>query len=110
MATTESERPHEEGRPTRSPFGSFEAIEPHEFVPGVRLRAIGGDQVLLCKVTYEPGRRVARHAHDATEQVMYILAGEVTMTVGDQTRTLIPGDTAVVNRGLDHELYSATGV
>lgn len=94
----------------RSPFGSFEAIEAHEFVPGVHLRAVGGEQVLLCKVTYEPGKRVTRHAHEHTEQVMYILDGAVTMTIADETRTLTSGDTVVVNRGLEHELHSATGV
>ena len=38
-----------------SPFGSFTGIEPHEFASGVHLRAVGGEQVLLCRVTYEPG-------------------------------------------------------
>jgi quercetin dioxygenase-like cupin family protein len=94
----------------RSPFGSFDSIEPHEFVPGVHLRAVGGEQVLLCKVTYEAGKRVTRHAHEHTEQVMYILDGAVTMTIAEATRTLTAGDAVVVNRGLEHELHSATGV
>jgi quercetin dioxygenase-like cupin family protein len=93
-----------------SPFGSFEGMESHEFVPGVHLRAVGGEQVLLCKVTYEPGKQVPRHSHDHTEQVMLILEGEVTMTIEDETRTLVAGDTVVVNRGLEHELHSDTGV
>jgi quercetin dioxygenase-like cupin family protein len=93
-----------------SPFGSFEGIDAYEFVPGVHLRAIGGEQVLLCKVTYEPGKQVTRHSHEHTEQVMYILDGEVTMTIEDETRTLKAGDTVVVNRGLEHELYSEPGV
>jgi quercetin dioxygenase-like cupin family protein len=94
----------------RSPFGSFEDIESYEFAPGVHLRAVGGDQVLLCKVSYEPGKQVTRHAHEHTEQVMYILDGAVTMTVEGETRTLRAGDTAVVNRGLEHELHSEDGV
>jgi quercetin dioxygenase-like cupin family protein len=94
----------------RSPFGSFESIEPYEFVPGVHLRAVGGEQVLLCKITYEAGKRVTRHAHEHTEQVMYILDGSVTMTIADDTRTLTAGDTVVVNRGLEHELHSEAGV
>ena len=93
-----------------SPFGSFTGIEPHEFVSGVHLRAVGGDQVLLCRVTYEPGKRVPRHRHEHTEQVMLILEGEVTMTIEDETRTLVAGDTVVVNRGLEHELHSEPGV
>jgi len=109
MVTADPGGVSEGGGTVRSPFGSFE-MDPHEFVPGVHLRAVGGEQVLLCQVAYEPGRRVARHAHERTEQVMYIVSGEVTMTIGDETRTLSAGDTAVVNRGLEHELYSATGV
>jgi len=93
-----------------SPFGTFAGIDAHEFAPGVRLRAIGGEQVLLCKVTYEPGKQVTRHSHDHTEQVMYILDGEVTITIEDETRTLTAGDTVVVNRGLEHELHSGPGV
>ena len=93
-----------------SPFGTFEGIEPFEFVDGVRLHAVGGEQVLLCRVTYEPGKQVTRHAHEHTEQVMLILEGEVTMTVEGDTRTLRAGDTAVVNRGLEHELHSEAGV
>jgi quercetin dioxygenase-like cupin family protein len=94
----------------KSPFGTFGGIEPYEFVSGVHLHAVGGDQVLLCKVTYQPGKEVPRHSHEHTEQVMYVLEGEVTMTVEGETRTLRAGDTAVVNRGLEHELYSEHGV
>jgi quercetin dioxygenase-like cupin family protein len=92
-----------------SAFGSFNGIEPHEFAPGVRIRAVGGEQVLMCRVVYEPGKRVPLHAHEHTEQVMLILDGEVAMTVEGEQRTLRAGDTAVVNRGLEHELYSEPG-
>ena len=78
--------------------------------PGVSLLAIGGDQALLCRVTYAPGAHVARHAHADTEQLMAIVDGEVEMTIGDETRTLRSGDVVVVNRGLEHELHSAGGV
>lgn len=92
-----------------SPFRTFEGVEPYEFVPGVRIRSIGGDQLLLCRVEYEPGKEVARHRHQDTEQVMIIVEGEVDMTIEDETRTLRAGDTVVVNRGLEHELRSGAG-
>ncbi len=79
-------------------------------MPGVHIKAIGGEQVLMCLVRYEPGKEVPRHRHEHTEQVMYILDGEVTMTIEDETRTLGAGDTVVVNRGLEHELHSERGV
>jgi quercetin dioxygenase-like cupin family protein len=93
----------------KSPFGTFEGVDPYEMTDGVTLRSIGGEQVLLCRVEYEQGKRVARHAHEHTEQVMLIVDGEVTMTVEGETRTLRAGDTAVVNRGLEHELHSVEG-
>ena len=93
-----------------SPFGSWNGVDAHEFVDGVRLHAIGGEQVLLCRVEYEPGKQVPWHAHEQTEQVMFILDGEVEMTIEDETQTLGPGDVVVVNRGLRHKLYSENGV
>ena len=45
-----------------------------------------------------------------TEQVMFILEGEVEMTIEDETTTLGAGDVVVVNRGLHHKLYSENGV
>jgi quercetin dioxygenase-like cupin family protein len=81
-----------------SPFGTWNDLEPFEIFPGVRLHAIGGEQVLLCRVSYEPGKSVQRHAHEHTEQVMVIVDGEVLVTIGsdrhhvpDRERDLVLG-------------------
>jgi quercetin dioxygenase-like cupin family protein len=92
-----------------SPFRSWNGVERWSIFPGVTLHAIGGEQALVCHVTYAPGTTVARHSHADTEQVMWVVEGDLTMTVGDETRTLGPGDTVVVNRGVEHELTSAGG-
>jgi quercetin dioxygenase-like cupin family protein len=96
--------------PESGAFRTWNGRESWEFVDGVRLHAIGGEQVLLCRVQYEPGKQVPWHAHEDTEQVMLILDGEVEMTIEDETRTLGAGDVVVVNRGLHHKLYSEGGV
>ena len=93
-----------------SPFGTFNDREPFAIFDGVGLRAIAGDQVFLGHVTYAPGTTVARHSHEHTEQVMLILDGSVTMTIGADSRELGEGDVCVVNRGVEHELHSAGGV
>ena len=85
-------------------------MEPHALFPGVAIRAIGGEQVMLCYATYEPGTTVRRHSHETAEQVMWIIEGDVTMTVGDEKRTLGAGDVVVVNPGIEHELHSEGGL
>ena len=91
-----------------SPFRSWDGVEPFQIFPTVRIHAIGGEQVLLCRVVFEPGTTVVRDAQD-TEQVMVIM-GDVTMTIGDETQTLGPGDVVVVNRGVERELHSESGL
>jgi quercetin dioxygenase-like cupin family protein len=75
----------------------------------VTLHAIGGEQVLMRRVTYAPGSVVPRHDHPEAEQLMYVTSGEVTITVDDETRTLVAGDVVVINRGVPHELVSPEG-
>ena len=94
----------------QSPFRSWNGVKSFEFVDGVRLHAIGGEQVLLCRVSYEPGKKVPLHSHSDTEQVMLILDGEVDMAIEGEWRRLRTGDVVVVNRGLSHELVSEDGV
>jgi quercetin dioxygenase-like cupin family protein len=93
-----------------TPFRSWNDVPTHEFRDGVHLHAIGGEQVCICRATYAPGKQVALHSHEHTEQVMVILDGEVTMTIAGETKTLRAGDVVVVNRGVEHALYSEPGV
>ena len=63
-------------------------MDRHTLFPGVAIHAIGGEQVMLCHVVYEPGTTVRRHSHPTAEQVMWIVEGDVTMTIGDVTMTI----------------------
>jgi quercetin dioxygenase-like cupin family protein len=74
--------------PESSPFRTWNGRDAWEFVDGVRIHAIGGEQVLLCKVRYEPGKQVPWHVHEDAEQVMFIVDGGVEMTIEDETKTL----------------------
>jgi quercetin dioxygenase-like cupin family protein len=93
-----------------SPFGTWNGQELHAMFPGVALHSTGGEQVLLCRVTYQAGKSVPQHAHEHTEQVMAIVDGEVDVTIAGETRTLRPGDVCVMNRGVEHALHSPGGV
>ena len=93
-----------------SPFGTWTGRGPFAIFPGVSLHSVGGDQVLLCRVTYAPGTTVKLHAHEHTEQLMAITDGAVEVSIAGETRTLAAGDVCVMNRGVEHELYSEGGV
>jgi quercetin dioxygenase-like cupin family protein len=93
-----------------TPFRTWNGVEAWQFADGVRLHAIGGEQILLCRVTYEPGKQVPDHNHEHTEQVMAIIDGEVKITVAGNTRDVKAGDVIVINRGVQHSLYSENGV
>ena len=93
-----------------SPFGTWNGLDPFPLFPGVEVLAFGGDQVLVCHVRYAAGTTVQRHRHEATEQVMWVVEGDLTMTIGDERKELGHGDVVVVNRGIEHELYSQGGV
>ena len=85
-------------------------MEPFPIFDGVGLHPIAGDQVFLGRVTYAPGTTVKRHSHEHTEQAMLIVDGSLRMTIGEETRELGPGDACVVNRAVEHELFSEDGV
>jgi quercetin dioxygenase-like cupin family protein len=93
----------------RSPFGTWNGVPLHEFVSGVNIHSAGGEQVLVCRVGYEPGFGVGPHAHEHTEQVMIITDGELELTVAGETRTLRAGDWAVIGRGTEHALRTEAG-
>ena len=93
-----------------SPFRTWNGVESWQFADGVRLHAIGGEQILLCRVTYEPGKQVPDHTHEQTEQVMVIVDGAVTVEVAGERRDVTAGDVIVINKGVRHSLYSENGV
>ncbi|MFN0154111.1 MAG: cupin domain-containing protein [Gaiella sp.] len=92
-----------------SPFRTWNGVEPFAIFPNVELHAIGGEQMLMCRVRYEPGKTVGLHSHEFTEQVMWLMEGTLEMTIAGETRQMMPGDTCVINKGIEHELHTETG-
>jgi quercetin dioxygenase-like cupin family protein len=57
--------------------------------------------------TFDPGKGNDEHIHPNCEEVVYVLDGEVTHTLGDQETVLRAGDLIVVPRGVPHRLFNA---
>jgi quercetin dioxygenase-like cupin family protein len=56
----------------------------------------------LIEAVSRPGSEPPLHTHQNEDEVFYILEGKVTVTCGDERRTLLPGQTAFLPRGIPH--------
>jgi quercetin dioxygenase-like cupin family protein len=63
----------------------------HTIFPGVNIFTTAGQNMMLSVVELEPHAVVEPHQHPH-EQMGVLLEGELTFTIGDEQRTLKPGD------------------
>jgi quercetin dioxygenase-like cupin family protein len=73
----------------------------HEIFPGVHIFTTAGDRMMLSVVELAPHAVVEPHSHPH-EQMGLLLEGELTFTIGGQTRTLKPGDMWRIPGGVVH--------
>lgn len=64
----------------------------------------------LGRVLIKRGERNPRHAHNACEEVLYLLSGELDHSIGDRVVRLKAGDTLTVPAGLFHNAVSVGDV
>jgi quercetin dioxygenase-like cupin family protein len=65
--------------------------------------AIGNaDGLTLGHVVIKAGTSNPRHCHNTCEEVLYLLRGTVTHTLGDESFTMQPGDTISIPAGIFH--------
>ena len=78
-----------------------EDIAPLELVPGLRFQPVTTDAVMTNLVTFEPGAEAATH-HHSEQQIAIIVSGELTFTVGGETRVMTAGDLVVIPPHVPH--------
>jgi quercetin dioxygenase-like cupin family protein len=49
-----------------------------------------------------PGKGVALHVHEREDELVYLLEGEIEVTLGDQKMKAVPGVWALLPRGIPH--------
>lgn len=62
-----------------------------EIFPGVQITAMGGQQMMISRVDLKPGSVVELHSHPH-EQMGILIEGEMTFTIGEETRELKKGE------------------
>ena len=90
------------GEPTaEGRFVDVSQIQPVEFVPGLQFQPVLGERSLVNFVSFEPHTEAPMHVHEE-EQVVLVTDGEFEFTIGEETRTMRPGDVAVVPSWVPH--------
>src|SRR5207247_2725324 len=49
-----------------------------------------------------PGKGVALHVHEREDELVYLLEGEIEVTLGDQKMKAVPGVMALLPKGITH--------
>jgi quercetin dioxygenase-like cupin family protein len=87
--------------------GIFKVAELPSFSPaaGVVMSIMSGANVMANWVRIEPNTPVPLHAHPH-EQLGLVLEGAITMDIGGESRTLVPGDCYAIPGTLPHAAQS----
>jgi quercetin dioxygenase-like cupin family protein len=92
------------GRPPTAP-GRFEDLarggDPVQFVPGLEFHYLLGERTMLMAVRFQPHTEAPRHVHDE-EQITLVIEGELEFEIDGETRTLQPGQVAVIPANVPH--------
>ena len=89
-------------------FIDIDSVPPIEVFPGVRMRTPFGKHLMLSYVEIEEGALVTTHQHPH-EQGGVVLTGRLALTIGEQTRTLGPGEMYIIPPDTPHRASAVGG-
>lgn len=79
-----------------------------ELAPGVTLRPMWGEQIMMSVVEMAPNSVVPLHSH-SNEQAGLVLQGEFDFTIGGETTRMRQGDAYIIPSGVEHGLVANDG-
>lgn len=89
-------------------FHDSSEIRRKEIAPGVSIRTMWGEKVMMSVIESAPGAVVPLHTHPH-EQAGMVLQGEFDMTIDGETRRMRPGDSYVIPGGIEHGIQGLDG-
>ena len=81
-------------------------VSPREIAPGVRIRTMWGEHIMVSVVEMEPNCTVPAHAHPH-EQMGVVLEGGMRIVIGGESRDLKPGDVFLVPSNQEHSVFNS---
>lgn len=82
-------------------FVSLADCSRHTIFNGVDIATMSGETMMISIVTFAPKAKVLAHKHEH-EQMGMLLEGELTFTIGGETRTLHAGEMWRIPGGIEH--------
>ncbi len=88
-------------------FLELKEMEAREMFPGGKVRFVHSEHMTMAYWNFEAGAELPKHNHPH-EQVTSVIHGELELTVGDETRRMLPGSVAVIPPEVSHEARPLT--
>jgi len=86
-------------------FGYPQDFKERELAPGITLRLVWGERVMLSLATFQPNSTVPTHSHPH-EQTGIVMEGDLELTIGNETRLCRKGDAFTIPGGVEHSAAS----
>jgi quercetin dioxygenase-like cupin family protein len=85
-----------------NPFESLNNIRPHQLGQGITARAIESERMTIAVIDLDPGAVLPEHHHE-NEQLGFVIAGTITMRIGNEKRQLNVGDMYAIPSDVPHD-------
>ena len=92
--------------PVITGFDKLASVPEEQLTDKIRRRVVSGKQGTLVYWRMRAGAHAAAHMHPH-EQFVWMISGAMEFRIGDEKRTMKPGDVAVIPGGVEHEIYFA---
>jgi quercetin dioxygenase-like cupin family protein len=85
-------------------FEKLASVPQEQITDKIRRRVVSGKQGTMVYWSIKAGARAAAHKHP-NEQFVWMVKGTMDFRIGDEKRTMKPGDVAVISGEVEHEAY-----
>jgi quercetin dioxygenase-like cupin family protein len=85
-------------------FKELAALPEERVTDKISRRVLSGKQGMMVWWTIKAGAHAAPHQH-AHEQIVWMLKGRMEFRIGDERRSMVAGDVAVIASGVEHEAF-----
>jgi len=90
--------------PVITGFDKLASVPEEQITDKIGRRVISGKQGTMVYWRMKAGAHAGAHQHPQ-EQFVWLIKGTIKLRVGDEERTIKPGDIAVIPCGVEHEAF-----